>query len=87
MSIYGTVFSPISCGTKGLLGARVALTEYVIEHRTRNRIGHHDVDIVISPLSIDVQEGWTNPFKAVAKANCQAVAWNILGPHCDFDSM
>jgi hypothetical protein len=87
MSIYGTAFSPISCGTKGLSGARVALTEDVIDHRAWDRIGHHDVDIVISPLAIDVKEGWANTFKSVAQANCQAVTWNILRPYRDFYPM
>ena len=58
MVIYGTAFSPISCGSKGLSGARVALAKDVIDHRTRNRIRHHYVNIVIAPLTIDVQEGW-----------------------------
>jgi hypothetical protein len=40
---------------------------------------------VISPLAIDVQERWAQTLKAVTKANCQAVTWNILRPHCDFD--
>jgi hypothetical protein len=87
MSIYGTAFSPLSCGTKGLSGARVALAEDVIDHRTRNRIGHHDVDIVVSPGSIDVQEGWAHTFEGVAQANCQAITWNILWPNCDFNPM
>jgi len=54
MVIYGTAKFPISCGTKGLSGARVALAEDVIDHRTRYCVGHHDVDVVISPVSIDV---------------------------------
>ena len=85
MVLYGTAKIPISCGTKGLSGSRVALTKDVIDHRSRDRIGHHDVDVVITPVSIDVQEGRADTFKAVAQANCQAVTWNILRPHCDFD--
>ena len=85
MVIYGTAKFPISCGTKGLSAARVALAKDVIGHGARDRIGHHDVDVVISPLAIDVQEGRSDTFKAVAQANCQAVTWNILRPHCDFD--
>jgi len=85
MVIYGTAKFPISCGTKGLSRARVALTEDVIDHGARDGVGHHDVDVVVSPMPIDMQEGWANAFKAVAQANCQAVTWNILRPHCDFD--
>jgi len=87
MVIYGTAYSPISCGTKGLSGARVALAKDVIDHRARDRVGHHDVDIVISPLTVDVQEGWADAFKVVPKANCQAITWNILMSYCDFDPM
>jgi hypothetical protein len=42
---------------------------------------------VISPLAIDVKEGWANALEAVAKANCQAVTWNILRPHGNLDPM
>jgi len=85
MDIYGTVSFPISCGTKGLLKYRVALIENVIDYRTRDGVRHHDVDIVIAPLSIDVQVGRTESFEAVAKSNCQAVTWNILRSNCNLD--
>jgi hypothetical protein len=85
MVIYGTAKFPISCGTKGLSRARVALTEDVIDHGARDGVGHHDVDVVVSPMPIDMQEGWANAFKAVTQANCQAVTWNILRPYGNFD--
>jgi hypothetical protein len=87
MDIYGTAYFPISCGTKGLSGTRVALTEDVIDDGARNRVRHHYVDIVIAPLSIDVQKGRTNTFEGISQANCQAVTRNILGPNGDFDPM
>jgi len=87
MFIYGTAYFPISCGTKGLSGARVALAKDVIDDGARDCVRHHDVDIVISPLSIDVQEVWAQAFKAVTQANCQAITWDILGSNCDFDPM
>ena len=66
---------------------RVALTEDVIEHGACDGVRHHHVDIVVTPLSIDVQIRGSNSLEGVAKAHGQAVAWDILRPYRDLDSM
>jgi hypothetical protein len=87
MDIYGTGKTPSSIGSNALTNFRVACFQDVIQYCPRNYARLHHIDVVVTPLTIDVQEVRPNAFEAIAQSNSQSIARNILWSHCNLNAV